>query len=76
MSPRQRSPPTPDQSPESEILVVSPSAFVAARRAVSPSPLRPAPATITPTLMDLTNDLAYPVSPGSSSAGAFSNPSI
>jgi hypothetical protein len=56
--------------------VVSPTAFVAARRAISPSLLRPAPATITPTLMDLTNDPAYPVSPGSSSTGAFSNPSI
>jgi hypothetical protein len=30
----------------------------------------------TPTLMDLTNDLAYPVSPSGSSAGAFSDPSI
>jgi hypothetical protein len=77
MSPRQGSPPTPDQSPlGSEILVVSPSAFVAARRAVSPSPLGPATAIITPTLMDLTNDPAYLVSPGGSSAGAFSDPSI
>jgi hypothetical protein len=56
--------------------VVSPSAFVAARRAISPSPPRPAPATITPTLVDLTNDPEYPVSPGGSSVGAFSNPSI
>jgi hypothetical protein len=47
-----------------------------ARRAVSPSLLRPAPATITLTLMDLTNDLAYLVSPNGSLAGAFSDPSI
>jgi hypothetical protein len=56
--------------------VVSPSAFIAARRAVSPSPLRPTPATITPNLIDLTNDPVYLVSPGGSSAGAFSDPSI
>jgi hypothetical protein len=30
----------------------------------------------TPTLIDLTNNLAYPVSPSRSSAGAFSDPSI
>jgi hypothetical protein len=76
MSPRQGSPPTPDQLPESEILVVSPSAFVAARRAVLPSLLGPAPAMTIPTLMDLTNDLAYLVSPSGSSAGAFSDLSI
>jgi hypothetical protein len=56
--------------------VVSPSAFVAARRAVSPSLPRPATAMITPTLMDLMNDPAYPVSLGGSSAGVFSDPSI
>ena len=55
---------------------MSPSAFVAARRAVSPSLLRPAPTMTTPTLIDLTNDLAYPVSSSGSSAGAFSDPSI
>ena len=76
MSPYQGSPLTPDQSSKSEILVVSPSAFIAARRAISPSPLRPASAMTIPTLMDLTNDLAYPVSPIGSSAGAFSDPSI
>jgi len=76
MSPRQGSPPTPNQSPKSEILVVSPSAFIAARRAISPSPLRPASAMTIPTLMDLTNDLAYPVSLNGSLTGAFSDPSI
>jgi hypothetical protein len=55
---------------------MSPSAFIAARHAISPSPLRPTPIITTPTLIDLTNNLAYPVSPSRSSAGAFSNPSI
>jgi hypothetical protein len=55
---------------------VSPSAFIAARRDVLPSLLRPAPAIIILTLMDLINDSAYLVSPSGSLAGAFSNPSI
>jgi hypothetical protein len=56
--------------------VVSPSAFTAARRAVSPSPPRLIPAIITLTLIDLMNDPEYLVSPSGSSAGAFLNPSI
>jgi hypothetical protein len=55
---------------------VSPSVFVAVRRVISSSLLRPVLATIIPTLMDLINDLAYLVSLGSSSIGAFSNPFI
>jgi hypothetical protein len=55
---------------------VSPSAFIAARWAISPSLLGPALAMITLTLMDLTNDLVYLVSPSGSSVGAFSDPSI
>jgi hypothetical protein len=84
MSPLNGSPPTPytphnrnnNQLLDTEILVISPSAFVAARRAILPSPPRPIPAIITPTLMDLINDPEYLVSPGGSLAGAFSNPSI
>jgi hypothetical protein len=37
-----------NQLPDIKILVVSPSAFAAARRAVLPFPLRPIPAIITP----------------------------
>ena len=84
MSPLKGSPLTPytpynynnNQLLDTEILVVSPSAFAAARHAVSPSLPRPIPAIITLTLMDLINDPEYPVSPSGSSAGAFSNPSI
>jgi hypothetical protein len=65
-----------NQLPDIKILVVSPSAFAAARRAVLPFPLRPIPAIITPTLMDLINNPEYLVSLSGSSAGAFSNPSI
>ena len=56
--------------------MVLPSAFVAACRAVLPSLPRPIPAIITLTLMDLTNDLEYLVSPSGSLVGAFSNPFI
>ena len=55
---------------------MSPSAFIAARQAVLPFLLRPALTIITLTLIDLTNNPAYLVSPGGSLAGAFSNPFI
>jgi hypothetical protein len=84
MSPLKGSLPTPytpynhnnNQLLDTEILVVSPSAFIAARRAISPSLPRPIPAIITLTLMDLTNNSEYLVSPSGSSVGAFLNPSI
>ena len=65
-----------NQSPNTKILVVSLSAFVAARHAISPSLPRPIPAIITLTLIDLTNNLEYLVSLNSSLIGAFLNPSI
>jgi hypothetical protein len=55
---------------------VSPSAFIAACYTISPFPLRPITIIITPTLIDLTNNSAYLVSPNRSLASAFSNPSI
>jgi hypothetical protein len=61
---------------DTKILVVLPSAFIAARRAISPFLPRPIPTIIILTLIDLINDLEYLVSPSSSLAGAFSNPSI
>jgi hypothetical protein len=56
--------------------VVLLSAFIAARRAISPSLPKPIPAIITLTLIDLTNNPEYLVSPSGSLAGAFLNPSI
>jgi hypothetical protein len=84
ISPLKGSPPTPytphnhnnNQLLNTKILVVSLSAFIAARYTISPSLSRPIPAIITLTLMDLTNDPKYPISPSGSSADAFLNPSI
>jgi hypothetical protein len=53
-----------------------PSTFIAIYYTISPSLLRPIPAITIPTLIDLTNNLAYLVSPSRSLAGAFSNPFI
>ena len=56
--------------------MVLPSAFVAAYRVILPSLPRPIPIIITLTLIDLTNNLEYLISPGGSLAGAFLNPFI